>query len=181
MSQIAIAVAEFELTPEDWEEVNAAHLFDSTLHHELVRKARVIFFALFMTLALLLVLLGWPTGAIMFATAGLVLPFFVAPMHRRAQRRALRKLTRQGIAHGTFGHHRVEVRDEGLFHATHAYESLFRWHAIDRVTEKGGNFFVYIGPNAFLPIPATAFPDSDSLRRFADAFYERKGLPAPTS
>jgi hypothetical protein len=174
---IARAVAEFELTPEDWEDVNAVHLFESRLHREQLGRVRGASALLFVTLALLTLLLGFGSGALMFGAAALIFPVFVGPMQRRAQRQALRKLTAQGIANGTFGHHTVEVRDEGLFHSTHAYESLFRWHAIDRVKEKDGNFLVYIGPNAFLPIPATAFPDSAALRRFADAFYERKAEP----
>lgn len=174
MTGIARAVAEFELTPEDWEDVNAVHLFESRLHREQLGRVRGASALLFVTLALLTLLLGWGSGALMFAAAALIFPVFVGPMQRRAQRQALRKLTEQGIANGTFGHHTVEVRDEGLFHSTHACESLFRWHAIDRVKEKDGNFLVYIGPNAFLPIPATAFPDSAALRRFAHAFYERK-------
>lgn len=175
MTELPKAVAEFELTPEDWEEVNAVHLFDSDLNRQLLKKTRVVSFLLFMTLALLSLLLGFATGAILFGATGLVFPSMVKPMHERGQRQALQKLTAQGIANGTFGPHRVEVREEGLFHSTHAYESLFRWHAIEKVKEKSGHFMVYMGPNAFLPIPATAFPDSKSLRGFADAFYERLG------
>lgn len=173
MTDSAKAVAEFELTPEDWEEVNAVHLFDSPLHDQLVGKTRVVSALLFMTLAALCLLLGTTVGAVMFGTAGLVVPVFIRPMHQQAQRRALRKLGEQGISNGTFGHHRVEVRDEGLFHSTDAYESLIRWHAIEEVKEKADHFFVYTGPNAFLPIPVTAFPDAESLRRFADEFFER--------
>jgi len=171
VSELAKAVAEFELTPEDWEDVNAMHLFDSPLHHQLVGRTRVVSLLLFMTLAALSLLLGYAVGAIMFGATGLVVPALIGPMHRHAQRRALRKLGEQGISNGTFGHHRVEVREEGLFHATHAYESLIRWHAIEDVKEKAGNFFVYTGANAFLPIPVTAFPDSESLRHFADEFF----------
>jgi hypothetical protein len=41
------------------------------------------------------------------------------------------------------------------------------------VVEKAGHFFVYIGPNAFIPVPVTGFPSAESMRRFADAFYDR--------
>ena len=173
MTDIAKAVAEFELTPEDWEEVNAVHLFDSPLHHQLVGRTRVVSALLFLTLAALSLLLGFAVGAIMFGATALAAPALIGPLHQHAQRRALRKLGEQGISNGTFGHHRVEVRDAGLFHVTDAYESLIRWHAIEDVKQKADNFFVYTGPNAFLPIPVTAFPDSESLRHFADAFYER--------
>lgn len=139
MTEIARATAEFELAPEDWEEVNAVHLFDSTLHRQVFGRTRVVSARLFLTLAALCLLLGFASGAILFGAASLVLPVLIGPLHERAQRRAPRKLTKKGIAKGTFGPHRVEVRDEGLFHATHGYESLFRWHAIDEVKEAGGN------------------------------------------
>lgn len=49
--EVARAVAEFELTPEDWEDVNAEHLFDSILHQQLVGRTRVVSLLLFLTLA----------------------------------------------------------------------------------------------------------------------------------
>ena len=156
------AVAEFEITPEDWEEVNAVHLFDGPLHEELVRNTRAVSF-----------LLGWTVGSVLFIAAGLVIPVFVRPLQEHAQRSALKKLGRQGVSNGTFGRHRVEVREEGLLHQTDAFDVLVRWHAIDEVKERSDHIFIYTGPNAFLPIPVTAFPDSASLRTFADAFFAR--------
>ena len=175
METIAVAAVEYELTPEDWEEVNALHLFESGLYSRALRQTRVLTALLFATLALFSLVLGSGWTAALFVLAALGVPGLIGPAQRRAQRRALRALTQQGIANGTFGRHRVEVRDEGLFHATSAFESLFRWHGIEEVRERNGNFLVYIGPNAFLPIPATAFGDSRSLRQFADAFYARVG------
>jgi hypothetical protein len=165
--------AEFELTPEDWAAVNAAHFFDSPLYREATRKGRVVGAALFAALALLSLLQGSGGTALLFAVGVVAFPAMLGPLQRRAQRASLRKLGDQGIANGTFGRHRVEVREAGLFHGTDAYESIIRWHAIDRVVEKAGHFFVYIGPNAFIPLPVTGFPDAQSMRRFADAFYDR--------
>jgi len=167
----SLAAAEFEITPEDWEEVNAVHLFDGPLHGELVRNARAVSFLLFVALSALTLLLGWPFGSVLFLAAGLVVPVFVGPLQESAQRNALRKLGKQGVSNGTFGHHRVEVREDGLFHQTDAFDVLVRWHAIDEVKERADYIFIYTGPNAFLPIPVTAFPDSASLRTFADAFF----------
>ena len=167
------AVAEFEITPEDWEEVNAVHLFDGPLHEELVRNNRAVSFLLLAALAALSFLLGWTVGSVLFIAAGLVIPVFVRPLQEHAQRSALKKLGRQGVSNGTFGRHRVEVREEGLLHQTDAFDVLVRWHAIDEVKERSDHIFIYTGPNAFLPIPVTAFPDSASLRTFADAFFAR--------
>jgi len=58
-----------------------------------------------------------------------------------------------------------------MLDATEGYDWLTRWSAIDRVEESEGAFLVYTGPNACLPIPHSAFRDSATLRRFADAFY----------
>ena len=184
MSEQRVPSAEYELTPEDWEEVNAVHLFDSPLYKEMTSRGRIIGGLLFATLSALMLLMGWTGGAIMFA---LGIPISIAsmgPMQRKAQRQSLKKLGEQGVSNGLFGHHRVEVREEGLFHRTHAFDTLIRWHAIEDVREKSGHFFVYTGPNAFLPIPVTAFPDSQSLRAFSDAFHERiaahERLPPPS-
>jgi hypothetical protein len=168
--------ADFELTPEDWTAVNAAHFFDSPLYREATRKGRFVGGALFAALAALSFVQGSGETALLFAIGVVAFPLVIGPLQRRAQRTSLRKLGDQGIAHGTFGRHRVEVREAGLFHGTDAYESIIRWHAIDRVVEKAGHFFVYIGPNAFIPIPVTGFPDAEKLRRFADAFYDRIAL-----
>lgn len=163
----------YELTPEDWEEVNAVHLFESELYKEALKNGRILGTLLFFTLAALCALLGFSAGAFMAGATGLVFPALAGPIQRSAQRRALRKLGEEGVANGMFGQHRVEVREEGLFHATSAHETLIRWHAIEDVREKGDHFFIYMGPNAFVPVPITAFPDSTSLRAFADKFFER--------
>jgi len=175
MKGIETVAVEFELTPEDWEDVNAVHLFDSSLQRRALGRSRVAIGLLFATLAALMALLGFGMGAVVFGAGALAMPALMGPMHEHAQRRALRKMAEEGISVGTFGRHRIEVRSDGLFHATHAYETLLRWHAIQEVKSRDGHFLVYFGPNAFLPIPDTAFPNAETLRRFADAFYERVG------
>ncbi len=76
-----------------------------------------------------------------------------------------------GITNGLFGPHRVELRDEGVLDSTTGYEWLTRWSSIERVEEANGTFMIYSGPNAFLPIPASAFRDSTILRAFGDRFF----------
>jgi len=167
-----LPAADFEITPEDWEEVNLAHLLESPRYAEATSNSRVIGGLLFATLAVFSAVLGSTTAALMFAIAGPPFVYFLGPLLRKAQKDALGKLRKEGVSNGLFGHHRIEVREEGLFHSTHAFETLIRWHAIDDVREVAGHFFVYTGPNAFIPIPVTAFSDSESLRAFSDAFHE---------
>lgn len=164
---------EFEITPEDWERVNAEHVFANPIFHETTKSLRIVVGLLLLTLAGLTSVLGSSWAALFFLIMAPPMIAGVGPLTRHSQMSSLRKLTRQGIAAGIFGAHRVEVRPDGLFHGTDAFESLIRWHAIERVEEVAGHFFVYTGPNAFLPIPVTAFRDSASLRDFADAFQER--------
>lgn len=171
MTEGGVPAIEFELTPEDWEEVNAAHLFDSVHHAETLKNARIIGGLLMATLAVLCFLMGFSLGGLLFAIAGPPFVYAIGPLQRRAQRDALAKLSKEGIAHGIFGRHRVEVREDGLFHQSSAMETLIRWHAVDEVVERSGHFFVYTGPHAFIPIPTTAFPDSASLRAFSDGFH----------
>lgn len=169
----AVPAADFELTPEDWEEVNAVHLLNTTLFAEQVSSARTLVFLLFTILAALMLLLNSTLGAVLFGGTALVAPLLVGPLQEKAQRQALKKMGEQGISAGTFGHHRIEVRDEGLYHETSAYEVLMRWHAIEDVKDHGNHLFVYTGTHAFIPIPTTAFPDQASFRRFADAFMKK--------
>ena len=173
MTSSSCPAVEFEITPEDWEQVNAEHVFGSPIYQEATRNVRVIVGLIVLTLAALTFILGSSSTALFFLLAAPPLVAGVGPLTRSSQRESLRKLARQGIGNGIFGSHRVEVRPDGLFHATDAYECLLRWHSIERVEEMAGHFFVYTGPNAFLPIPVTAFRDAESLRGFSDAFHER--------
>ena len=170
---------EFEITPEDWERVNAEHVFANPLFHQTTKNLRIVVALLFLTLATLTAVLGSSSAAFFFLVATPLMVAGVGPLTRHSQMNSLRKLTEQGISAGIFGAHRVEVRPDGLFHETEAFESLLRWHAIERVEEIAGHFFVYTGPNAFLPIPVTAFRDSETLRDFADAFQERMANARP--
>lgn len=171
--------ADFELTPEDWEAVNMAHVLDSPLYAEMTARARLYGGLLFVTLALFSAMLGSMMAATLFAIATPAFVYGVGPIQRRAQSDSLRKLAKEGVSNGLFGHHRVEVREDGLWHATDAHETLIRWHAIEDVREVDGHFFVYTGPNAFIPIPVTAFPDSTSLRSFSEAFHSRRARHLP--
>ena len=164
---------DFEITPEDWERVNGEHLFANPIFRQTTRSLRIVVGLLLLTLAALTALLGSSSAALFFLIAAPLMVAGVGPLTRHAQMNSLRKLSRQGISAGTFGPHRVEIRPDGLYHRTEAFESVIRWHAVERVEEVAGHFFVYTGPNAFLPIPATAFPDSETLRDFADAFQKR--------
>lgn len=181
-----VPAAEFHLTPEDWEEVNAVHLLGTSLYAEQVRSARTLVFALFMTLAVLMVMVGSSLGAVLFAATSLIAPFLVGPIQEKAQRQSLKKMGEEGVSNGTFGHHRIEVREEGLFHETSAYQILMRWHAIEDVKDRGDYLFVHTGTHSFIPIPNTAFPDTAAFRHFADAFMKktldaRHGRPAISS
>lgn len=162
---------EFELTPEEWVEVSLQHSSTSPQILEAQRKVRILFGALIVLAALISVLDGASTAALMWLFAGAVVTAFMKPILRAARRSQVQKYVQSGIAHGMFGPHRVELRPEGVLDVTDGYEWLTRWSAIDRVEEGEGAFMVYTGPNALLPIPHTAFPDSASLRRFSDAFF----------
>jgi len=166
-----VAAVEFELTPEEWVEVSLQHGWRSKQLREARGKVRVLLVALFAALALLMVLLDSPSLAAIWLLGGGVLVAALDPLLRSSQRNQLRKFAASGIANGTFGRHRVELRPEGMLDATTGYEWLTRWQSIERVEESEGSFLVYTGPNACLPIPHSAFRDADSLRRFGDAFY----------
>ena len=162
---------EFELTPEDWVKVSMEHSWRSKALREARRTIRALVAAIFVVLALMGLLNGSTGMAIAWLLGGGVLFAALDPLLRSSQRNQLRKFAATGIANGMFGRHRVELRPEGMLDATEGYDWLTRWSAIDRVEESEGAFLVYTGPNACLPIPHSAFRDSATLRRFADAFY----------
>jgi hypothetical protein len=173
MSETPECAVEFEFTPEDWESVNADHLSRSPLQKKALRQAQTVFVAGFGLMGVLSLLAGLGFMALVWAIGGLSMGALIGPIHRSSQRKALRKLGVDGVANGTFGPHRVEVRSDGLVDRTPDSEWVVRWHAIERVTEHDGTLLVYNGPNSFLPIPRTAFRDSETLRSFADGFYRR--------
>jgi hypothetical protein len=128
-----LAVAEFELTPEEWVEAAVAYLFPHDLHRANRAKQRRAY-----------TLVG---GAMAILSA------------------------RHGMVDGLFGPHRLEVRREFLRDVTSGYETRWRWESVRGVGENEGTFLIRVGPTALLPLPASAFRDGDSLRRFGDAFY----------
>lgn len=162
---------EFELTPEEWVEVSLAHSSKSPQVREAMRNVRILFGALVVLAALISLLDGAGTAALLWLIAGGVVMAVMGPLLRASRRKQFRQYAETGIAHGMFGPHRVELRPEGMLDSTEGYEWLTRWSAIDRVEEGDGAFLVYTGPNALLPIPHSAFRDSGSLRRFGEAFF----------
>ncbi len=177
-----LAAVEFELTPEDWVEASVEH----AERHPMTRKAFVHIRGLFAALMVVLALLTWTVGlgstALVWLLGGGVGLAALGPLLRNAQRTSYRRYAEAGIANGTFGHHRIELRPDGLLDVTEAYERLTRWSAVERVEQGQHAFLVYLGPNAFLPIPHSAFRDAEALRGFGDAFHAlRAGAEAGPS
>lgn len=162
---------EFELTPEEWVEVHLQHSSRSPLVRESVRNVRVLLAVLVVLAALLSWLSGSGTAAVTWLLAGGALVALLRPLLRASHRRQFQRFAAMGTANGVFGPHRLELRSDGMLDSTAGYEWLTRWPAIERVEESPGAFLVYTGPNAFLPIPHSAFRDSTTLRRFSDTFY----------
>ena len=171
MSEHDPVVVEFELTPEDWVEVSMQHAEKSPQIQEAVKNVRVLFGALIVLAALISLLDGALTGAVIWLLAGLVVMAMMTPALRSGRRRQVKRYAESGIANGMFGPHRVELRPEGMVDRTDGYEWLTYWSAIERVEEGDGSFLIYTGTNAILPIPHTAFPDASALRRFSEAFF----------
>ena len=166
-----LAAVDFELTPEDWEDANLAHLKTSRLQKQAIGTTRALFVALFAALAVMTLLIGEPLAALMLGFAGVGMSALARPLHEHNLRRAVRKLGEDGLANGTFGPHRVSITADGLVNSTPAYEWLVRWSAVEEVRLQDGMFLIYIGPNAFMVVPESAFPDGATTRAFADAFY----------
>ncbi|RMH18323.1 MAG: hypothetical protein D6701_06510 [Gemmatimonadetes bacterium] len=173
MSDEAPIAVEFEFTPEDWREANLAHITRSPLQLAAARRARRWIVGMFSVGALAFTLIDGLAVGLSWLVAGGVLTALGPLLHRVSVRQALRRMARAGVANGTFGPHRVEVRPEGLADVTPDYEWLVRWHAIESVQEHHGTFFVYTGANSFMPIPGSAFRDAETLRGFSQSFYER--------
>lgn len=186
MSDEIVAI-EFELTPEEWAEASLAHVVKSPLMKEATRRVQVSFAVIVVCLALIGLLEGSTSLAVTFLLTGLVAMAFMGPALRSGRRRQTLKYARDGIANGTFGHHRIELRPEGMLDRTEGYQWLTYWPSIDRVEEGEGSFAIYTGPNAVVIIPHTAFPDAASLRRFSETFfalreeYPRDRLDTPSS
>lgn len=173
----AAVVVEFDLTPEEWIEVAVEHNRGSTTYRKAVRDGRRALGLLVAMVAALGFLGGYPVFALAWLFAGGTATVLLPRSYERSVRKQYERFARDGIANGMFGTHRVHLTHEGLLDQTDAYERLTRWHAIERVVDGPGSFLVYMGRNAFLPIPHSAFRDSAELRAFADRFFA--GVAAP--
>lgn len=168
-----VVVVDFELTPEEWVEVSLEHTARSRFVRKAMRQVRGLYGAIIALGALLAILGGSASYALLILLAGGLAFAFLEPTVRRARRKQFVQFAETGIANGMFGPHRVELRPEGMADSTEGYEWLTRWSAIDRVEETEGAFLIYTGANAFLPIPHSAFRDSETLRRFSETFFAR--------
>lgn len=166
-----IVSVEFELTPEDWVEVAMEHSARSPLTKDAMRNATVLFGALIAVAALLSLVSGFASGALLWLLVGGLVLSFLRPLIRSARKKQFGQFAEGGIANGMFGRHQVELRPDGMKDSTEGYEWLTRWSAIEGVREGESAFHIYTGRDSFLPIPYTAFRDAESLRRFSDAFY----------
>jgi len=164
---------EFELTPEDWVEAAMEHAARSPMAQLAKRNVQVLFAALVAVGALLSLVSGFTSGALIWLLAGGLAFTLVRPLIRSTRRKQFGQFAEGGIANGMFGPHRVELTADGMLDSTGGYEWLTRWSAIESVEEGEGAFHIYTGRDSFLPIPYTAFPDSVTLRRFGDTFYQR--------
>lgn len=171
-----VVAIEFELTPEDWTTACASHSWNSELTQKAIRKTRTLFAGAWSVLALMQLLAGSALGALGWAVGGVVWVAMLPSLVRWSHRRQLKKISLHGIANGTFGPHRVELREDGILDSTSGYDWLLKWSAIERIEEADGEFLIYLGPNSFLPIPASAFRDREMLRAFGDRFFQ--GLAA---
>lgn len=171
---------EFELTPEEWVEVSLEHASRSPLVGAAVKNVRVIFGLIVVVLGLLFLMLGSAFAAVVWLILGAMGFAGIGPLLVRGRKEQYEKYARSGIANGMFGKHRVTISPDGMRDATELYEWLTRWPAIERVENGAGAFLIYTGPNALLPIPHSAFPDAESVRRFGDVFYRlRQAGAAP--
>lgn len=171
----ATVAVEFDLTPEEWVEVALEHNRRSPMYRSAIRSGQRSFGLLVVLLALLGLLNGYGLFAMTFLFVGAGVTVFLPRIFERSHRKQYEKLAREGIQNGMFGTHRIELLDEGVLDDTDAYRKLTRWHAIERVAEGPGAFLIYLGSDAFLPIPHSAFRDAETLRAFADRFFERVG------
>lgn len=165
---------EFHLTPEEWIDVAMEHNRHSEYVRGSVRRGQ----GTLGVIVLLLCILGFLGGygwsvLLLWLFMGAVGVALFPKLAERSQRRHYESFARSGIANGMFGAHRVHLRADGLLDETDAYERLTRWHAVDRVEEGPGAFMIYLGRDAFLPIPHSAFRDPETLRAFGDRFFER--------
>ncbi|MGD8322520.1 MAG: YcxB family protein [Gemmatimonadota bacterium] len=168
-----LAVAEFQITPEEWVAVSAERLWNMDVHRSARRKQQWIWGGMAAVGGVLFVLMDAASAGVILAVVFGVMIALVPKRYRAALEKALTRNARTGIAPGVFGPHRLEVRAEGLRDVTPSYETLWRWSTVQGVDEIAGTFVIRVGPLANLILPSSAFRDSSTLRSFADAFYAR--------
>lgn len=164
---------EFHLTPEEWVDVAMEHNRQSEYVRRSVRQGQRSLGLLVLLLGVLGFVAGYGSSVLLWLFAGAVGVALFPKLSERSQRKHYESFAKSGIANGMFGAHRIHLRDDGLLDETEAYERLTRWHAIDRVEEGPGAFMIYLGRDAFLPIPHSAFRDPETLRAFGERFFQR--------
>lgn len=162
----------FELTRQDWEAAQVAHLEMSPANRRRLRISRTILVGIFAIGAILGLLFEGFYGALPWAIAMVLWALGFKTLTRFTHRRLARRIAKEGVMHGIFGPHEVRISEEGLADVTPVYEVRVKWSGIDRVTEASGNFLVYTGAHSLVIIPASAFQDSNELRSFGAAFFE---------
>ena len=169
-SDVAVS---FELTPADYVAAAAAHYQSSAWLQAPIRRAQLALGLL----AALAALVVWMGGMGPFGLAWVIAPAaaigLLPSFARSSQRREIQRVSSRGIANGFFGPHQVRLTDEGIVDSTPAYERLTRWTAVEGVREVNRVLVVYVGPDAFIPIPGSAFLDRDTLEAFRDRFLEK--------
>lgn len=167
-----VVAIEYELRPEDWIQAVAAHAGRSPLYRGALRRQRLLLGVIMALLVVATLLVGWEVGTVVLAGTGVVMIALLPTLARRAQRKHLRRYAREGVANGTFGRHRVTLTDDGIFESTEGHDLLIHWSAVERVEDAGGSLLIYNGPNSFLAVPTSAFPDRAAFERFSRRFFE---------
>jgi len=162
---------EFELTPEEWVETVLAHLRKDRDTRKTTRVGQLLL-GFILAMLSLSALLGGSLYEIPYLVAAFSFAILAFPVTVRfLNKRQLGRMARRGTSNGTFGPHRIRLTPEGMLDETTGYSLLTRWSAIERVDQSEHVLMVYLGPQAFVPIPVSAFRDSDQLRRFSDRFF----------
>jgi hypothetical protein len=87
----------------------------------------------------LLLLIGGTSviGALAMVLTGALLVGSLKPLVRHSQKRQLKKVADVGLINGIFGHHRAELREEGILNSTSGYDWLVKWNAIEDIKDVG--------------------------------------------
>lgn len=172
---------EFDLTPEEWVDLAVEHNRRSPMVKQAARNGQLALGGITVILGLLSLMAGYPAFTLAWLFGGAIGTVLLPRLFERAQRKQYADIARGGITNGMFGTHRVSLLDDGIMDETGAYQRLTRWHAVEKVVDGPGSFMIYFGSDAFLPIPHSAFRDSDQLRAFSDRFFALTGGDRPAS